>query len=64
MRSSARAAAVGDPRERLRQGVTKERDEAPEDGPASGWFMRLVKESAAGDDAVPSSRGIVRLEEK
>jgi hypothetical protein len=44
--------------------VTKERDEAPEDGPASGWFMRLVKESAAGDDAVPSSRGIVRLEEK
>jgi len=40
------------------------RDQAPDDGPASWWFMRLVKESAAGDDAVPSSRGIVRLEEK
>ena len=28
------------------------------------WFMRLVKESTAGDDSVPSSRGIVRHEEK
>jgi hypothetical protein len=29
------------------------------------WFTRLVKESAAtGDDAVSSSRGIVRLDEK
>jgi two-component system sensor histidine kinase ChiS len=41
------------------------RDACPEDGPANWWFMRLVKESAAtGDDAVPSSRGIVRLDEK
>jgi class 3 adenylate cyclase len=40
------------------------RDACPEDGPAAWWFMRLVKESATGDDAVPSSRGIVRLEEK
>jgi class 3 adenylate cyclase len=40
------------------------RDEAPDDGPASWWFLRLARESAAGDDAVPSSRGIVRLEEK
>ena len=40
------------------------RDACPEDGPAAWWFMRLVKESSAGEDAVPSSRGIVRLEEK
>jgi class 3 adenylate cyclase len=40
------------------------RDGCPDDGPANWWFMRLVKESAAGDDAVPSSRGIVRLDEK
>jgi class 3 adenylate cyclase len=41
------------------------RDACPEDGPANWWFMRLVKESAStGDDAVPSSRGIVRLDEK
>ena len=40
------------------------RDACPEDGPANWWFMRLVKESAAGDEAVPSSRGIVRLDEK
>ncbi len=40
------------------------RDASPDDGPANWWFMRLVKESATGDDAVPSSRGIVRLDEK
>jgi two-component system sensor histidine kinase ChiS len=40
------------------------RDACPEDGPANWWFMRLVRESASGDDAVPSSRGIVRLDEK
>ncbi len=40
------------------------RDACPDDGPANWWFMRLVKESATGDDAVPSSRGIVRLDEK
>ena len=40
------------------------RDASPDDGPANWWFMRLVKESAAGEDAVPSSRGIVRLDEK
>jgi two-component system sensor histidine kinase ChiS len=41
------------------------RDACPEDGPANWWFMRLVKECAStGDDAVPSSRGIVRLDEK
>jgi class 3 adenylate cyclase len=40
------------------------RDACPDDGPANWWFLRLVKESAAGDDAVPSSHGIVRLDEK
>jgi class 3 adenylate cyclase len=41
------------------------RDACPDDGPANWWVMRLVKASAAtGDDAVPSSRGIVRLDEK
>jgi hypothetical protein len=41
------------------------RDACPDDGPANWWSMRLLKESAAtGDDAVPSSRGIVRLDEK
>jgi hypothetical protein len=41
------------------------RDACPEDGPANWWFMRLLKESAStGDDVVPSSRGIVRLDEK
>ncbi len=40
------------------------RDACPEDGPANWWFMRLMKEFVAADDAVPSSRGIVRLDEK
>ncbi len=40
------------------------RDACPNDGPANWWFMRLVKESATGDEGVPSSRGIVRLDEK
>ena len=40
------------------------RDGYPDDGPANWWFMRLVKESTTGDDAVPWSRGIVRLDEK
>jgi adenylate cyclase len=44
--------------------ATELRDACPDDGPANWWFMRLVKESATGDDAVPSSRGIVRLDEK
>ncbi len=40
------------------------RDACPDDGPANWWFLRLVKESATTDEGVPSSRGIVRLEEK
>ena len=47
-----------------RQLATELRDTCPEDGPANWWFMRLVKESALGDGGEPSTRGIVRLDEK
>ena len=38
------------------------RDACPEDGPASWWHMRLLKECA--DDAIPSSNGLVVLDAK
>ena len=40
------------------------RDACPDDGPANWWFLGLVKESSSHDDAVPSSRGVMRLEER
>ncbi len=40
------------------------RDATPEDGPASWWFVRLVRAAGEGDDGVPSSRGVVRLDDK
>jgi class 3 adenylate cyclase len=40
------------------------RDACPDDGPANWWFLRLMKESGAFDDAGHSTCGIVRLDEK
>ena len=40
------------------------RDASPDDGPVNWWCMRLLAESATSADGVPSSRGIIRLDEK
>ena len=42
--------------------ATELRDESPEDGPASWWFMRLAREVEAGEGRM--THGIVRLDDK